>query len=72
MPFSTNFKFHDRDGILQEGNVCLDDYQAAAADNLSLTQFMNRKFPTDEVKYGSVLSQALASHDLIINPEPGT
>lgn len=72
MSFSTNFKFHDRDGILQEGTVSLDDYQASAEANLSLTQFMNRKFPTDEAKYGSVLSQALASHDLIINPEAGT
>lgn len=72
MPFSTTFKFLDREGAPQEGSVSLDDYQAAASENLSLSQLMARKFPTDAAKYGSILSQALASNDLIINPESGT
>ena len=60
----TNFKFRDDAGVLHEGSVAVTDYAAAADEGLSLTQFMSRKFPTDEAKYGSVLSQALTSNGL--------
>jgi hypothetical protein len=64
----TNFKFRDDAGVQHEGTVEATDYAAAADVGLSLSQFMSRKFPTDEAKYGTVLSQALASNGLHIKP----
>ena len=68
---STKFKFHDLNGQLQEGEIAVTDYAAAAADSLSLTQYMARKYPTDQEKYGGILQQALASNGLIIHGDNG-
>ena len=66
----TNFKFRDQSGVQHEASVAVTDYAEAADNGLSLSQFMSRKFPTDELKYGSVLSQALASNGLYMKSNP--
>jgi hypothetical protein len=66
----TNFKFRDDAGVQHEASVAVTDYAEAAEAGLSLTQFMSRKFPTDESKYGSVMSQALASNGLHVKGDP--
>ncbi len=68
----TNFKFHDssKGDSLQEGTIAVTDYAAAAAEGLSLSQFMAKKFPTNAAEYGSVLSQALTSNHLHLSAVP--
>ena len=69
----TKFKFRDANnkGNLTEGSVSVTDYAKAANEGLSLSQFMAKKFPTDEAQYGSVLSQALTSNNLHLTAIPG-
>jgi len=68
----TNFTFRDASNgnKLTEASVEVTDYAAAADEGLSLTQFMARKFPTDEGEFGSVMSQALTSNGLHIKSDP--
>ena len=68
---STKFKFTDLNGQLQEGEITVTDYAAAAADSLSLTQYLNRKYPTDSAKHGGILQQAMASNGLLIRSDDG-
>lgn len=66
----TKFTFRDQAGKNQEGEVAVTDYAEASAAGLSLTQHLNRKFPTDESQYGSILTQALTSNNLILKSDP--
>lgn len=63
----TKFKFVDTSGKLSEGSVEMEDYNAAASQGLSLSQYLERKFPTNAAEHGTILSQALASNGLVVN-----
>ena len=65
----TKFNLIDSAGRQQEATTSLTDYREAADSGLSYSQFLSRKFDTDEAKYGSVLSQALLSNNLILNSD---
>jgi len=70
MTISTKFSFRDAAGVQHaDAEVSVDDYAAAQAQGLSLTQHLNRKFGTDESRYGSVISQALASNGLSLKSD---
>jgi len=68
----TNFTFRDASNgdKITEAKVHVTDYAAAAEEELSLTQYMSRKFPTDESRFGTVMSQALASNGIHIKSDP--
>ncbi len=73
MSLTAKFKFRDDNDALQEGEVSLEDYRAAAdtAGGISLSQYLARKFPTNVKLHGSILSQALASTGLSIGRDQG-
>ncbi len=69
MTLETKFNFRDMTGELQEGSIEVESYREAALKGLSLSQLLERKFPTDGQRYGSVLSQALAHAGLHIKSD---
>lgn len=56
----------DRDGNAHEVSLHISDYAAAAAEGLSLPQYLNKKFKTDEAKSGSAFNQILASSEIFV------
>ena len=55
-----------QDGQRTEIDVELDDYRSAGENGLSLTQWLNQKFPADE-KYGSTFEQCMQSAGLFVH-----
>lgn len=62
-------KFINADGELQDVPVEAGIYTEAHNANLSVSQFINKKFPTDASKYGTTFDQMLASLNMVV-PDP--
>lgn len=62
-------KFVDEKGAVQEVPVGASIYSEAHSANLSVSQFINQKYPTDHVKYGTSFDQMLASLNMVV-PDP--
>jgi hypothetical protein len=69
MPLANEVSFIGRDGERQEVAVQLEDYKAAEDAGLTLPQYMNRKYPTDDHKYGTTFAQMMASCGLIMSED---
>lgn len=64
-------KFHDPAGAMQDVQLEASIYSEAASANLSVAQFVNRKYPTDAAKYGTSFDQMLASMGMVV-PDSAT
>ncbi len=64
-------KFHDTKGALQDVTLEANIYSEAARANLSVSQFINTKYPTDAAKFGTSFDQMLASMGMIV-PDSAT
>jgi len=58
----------DSKGDRQEVKLDLSVYQAAASEGLSVSQYVNRKFDTDEEKFGTAFDQMCESSGLLLKP----
>ena len=58
--------FHGPDGALIDAPLDSTVYARAHAANLSVSQFINREYPTDTAKYGTAFDQMLASTGLLV------
>ena len=63
------FKFFDAEGKVQEGTISEESYKAAAANGMSLSQWMTNTYETDESKYGDVMAQGLASCGFVLKED---
>jgi len=73
MTAETKFNFRELStGHMAEGEISMESYKEAAEAGLSLSQLMARKFPTDEAKHGSILSQALTHLGIRLKPDSVT
>lgn len=61
-------KIKDEKGENQEVKLDLSLYQAAAAEGLSVSQYINRNYSTDEEKYGTAFEQMCESTGLLTQP----
>lgn len=59
-------KFRNTAGELVDANLAPSLYSQAAEANLSVSQFINRTYPTDATKYGTAFDQMLASSGLVV------
>lgn len=74
MSFSEKYKIASKNGDQVEIEISVDDYQAAAAMGLNLSQYLSRKFGpvTDEVKFGPVIGQVMSAAGLFLSEDPET
>lgn len=59
-------KYYNETGQLVDAPVEPTIYAEASAANLSVSQFINRTYPTDSAKYGTAFDQMLASTGLLV------
>lgn len=64
-------KFLDAKGVLQDVAIEPGLYSEAHNANLSVSQYVNQKYPTDAAKYGTSFDQMLASLNMVV-PDPVT
>lgn len=60
--------FYDAEGNLQQLEPKLEWYQAAADSRMSLEQWVNSQYPTDQAKYGTAYRQLLSSEGIFLRP----
>lgn len=61
--------FRDQNGALHQVNIDVSMYRAAANNNCSLPQWVNRQFETNPEVYGSAFHQILASEGIFLRPQ---
>ena len=59
-------KFMTEKGAVQDVTLDASIYREAENAQLSVAQFVNQKYPTDAVKYGSTFDQMLASLNMVV------
>lgn len=59
-------KFFDAAGAIQDVELPPQIYSEAAAANLTVSAYLNRKYPTDAEKFGTTFNQMLTSTGLIV------
>lgn len=59
-------KFLDAKGAVQDIEIGASIYKDASEANLSIPQFVNRKYPTDAAKFGTTFDQMLSSCGLLV------
>ena len=60
--------FLDAQGNPQQIDLQVTMYREAAEAGMSLQHFLNKKYPTDDKKYGSAFQQMMASEGIFVRP----
>jgi len=61
-----------REGLRQEIDLSLKDYENALNTGLTLPQYLASQYETDEEKYGTVFEQAMASNNMFVRRDNKT
>lgn len=64
------FKYRDNAGNYKEGEVRLEDYEAAMSRNMRTSAFVNAKYPDANPAYGSAWDQALTYNGIYPKGDP--
>lgn len=59
----------DREGLAQQVDLKIEDYRAAFDAGMTLPQYLNNKYQTDETQYGTAFEQAMASNGMFLNAD---
>lgn len=60
--------FRDAKGAIQQVELNVGMYAAAARKGMSFAQYVNDEYPTDAAKYGPVFQQMMASEGIFVKP----
>ena len=60
--------FLDKNGAVQQVDLEVSMYRQAAEAGMSLQHFLNAKYPTDTLKYGTSFQQMMASEGIFVRP----